>query len=72
MALGKLTQGMASTDHIHLGNHDVICTNGSVPITSFYPIQANRMGSLGPVVQPHPKQHLHSQWSVVCQGMHKR
>jgi hypothetical protein len=38
MARNELTQGMASTDHILLGHHDVIQTNGSAPITSFYPI----------------------------------
>jgi hypothetical protein len=38
MAHDELTQGMALTGHILLGNHEVIHTNGSVPITSFYPI----------------------------------
>ena len=38
MAHGKLTQGMASIGHILLGNHEAIRTNGSAPITSFYPI----------------------------------
>jgi len=36
MAHDKLTQGMASTDHILLGNQEVIHTNGLAPITSFY------------------------------------
>ena len=36
MAHGGLTLGMASTDHILLGNHKVIRTNGSAPITSSY------------------------------------
>jgi hypothetical protein len=34
---GELTQGMASTSHILLGNHKVIHTNGSTLITSTYP-----------------------------------
>ena len=38
MPQGKLTQGMASTDHILLGNHEVIRTDGLVPNTSFYPV----------------------------------
>jgi hypothetical protein len=58
MARDKLTQGMTSTGHIILGNHEVIRTNGSAPITSFYPTQANRVGSLGPVVEPHSEQCL--------------
>jgi hypothetical protein len=37
MARNKLTQGMASTDHILLGHHEVIQTNGSAPITSSTP-----------------------------------
>ena len=36
---------MASTGHVLLGNHKVIHTNGMTPITCFYPIQANRVGS---------------------------
>jgi hypothetical protein len=38
MAHDELTQGMASTGHIFLENHEVIHTNGSAPITSFCPI----------------------------------
>ena len=37
IAHGELTQGMAPTGHILLGNHKVIHTNGTTPITSFYP-----------------------------------
>ena len=37
MAHDKLTQGMASIGHILLGNHEVIRTSGSAPITNFYP-----------------------------------
>ena len=37
MAQKELTQGMASSGHILLGNHEVIRTNGSTPITSSYP-----------------------------------
>jgi len=37
MARVELTQGMASTGHILLGNHEVIRTSGSAPITNFYP-----------------------------------
>ena len=32
MADDKLTQGMASTGHILLGNHEIIHTNGSTPV----------------------------------------
>ena len=68
MARDELAQGMSSTDHILLGNHEVIHTNGSVPITSFYPIQANHAGSLGPAVEPCPEQSLCNQWSAVHRG----
>ena len=49
---------MAPTNHILLGNHEVIHTNGSAAITSFYPIQANHAGSLGPMVEPRSEQRL--------------
>jgi hypothetical protein len=52
MAHDELTLGMASTDHILLGNHDVIHTNGSAPTTSFYPVQVDHVGSLDPMVEP--------------------
>ena len=58
MAHGKLTQGMALTGHILLGNRKVIHANGSTPITRFYPIHANHVGSLGSAVEPGPKQRL--------------
>jgi hypothetical protein len=38
MAHGKLTQGMTSTDHILLGSHETIHTDGSTSVTRFYPI----------------------------------
>ena len=38
VAHDELAQRMASTDHIPLGNHEVIHTNGLAPITSFYPV----------------------------------
>ena len=59
MARDELTQGMASINHLLLGNHEVIRTNGLVPITSFYPIQANHVGSLDPAVELCPEQHFH-------------
>ena len=37
MAHGELTQEMALTGHILLGNHEIVHTNGSMPITSFHP-----------------------------------
>jgi hypothetical protein len=43
-AQGELTQGMASTGHILLGNCKVIHANGSMPITSFYLTQKPRFG----------------------------
>ena len=55
VAHGELTQGMASTGHILLGNRKVIDANGSTPVTSFYPIHANHVGSLGSVVEPCPE-----------------
>jgi hypothetical protein len=54
MACDELTQGMASTSQILLENLEVIRTNGSAPITNFYPVQANRVGSLGLMAEPHP------------------
>jgi hypothetical protein len=71
MAHGKLTQGMTPTGHILLGNRKVIHTNGSMPITSFYPTQANRVGSLGLAVKPCPEWRLRHQWNTVCQGTHE-
>jgi hypothetical protein len=72
MAHDELTQGMALTGHILLGNHEVIHTNGSVPITSFYPIQVNRVRSLDPVAESHLEWSLHNQQSTACQDMHER
>ena len=69
MAHDELTQGMASTGHILLGNHKVIHTNGSAPITGFYPFQ---MGSLDPTVEPCLEQHLCNQWNAACQGAHEQ
>ena len=66
MACVELTQGMASTDHIILGNHEVIHTNGSAPI------QVNRVGSLDPVVETRLKQRLRNQRSAACQGTNER
>jgi hypothetical protein len=54
MAHDELTQGMASTSQILLENLKVIRTNGLAPITNFYLVQANHVGSLGPVVEPCP------------------
>jgi hypothetical protein len=55
VAQGELSQGMASTGHILLGNHRVIHANGSTPITSFYAIQADHVGSPILVVEPCPR-----------------
>ena len=66
MAHDKLTQGMASTGHILLGNHEVIHTNGSTPITSFYPVQVNHVESLDPAVESRLEQRLRNQWSATC------
>jgi hypothetical protein len=33
-----LTEGIASTGHILLENHEIIHTNGPTPISNFYPI----------------------------------
>jgi hypothetical protein len=70
MAHGVLTDGMASTGHILLGNHEIIHTNGPTPINNFYPIQANRVGSLGPAVEPRPERRLRHQPSAACLGTH--
>jgi hypothetical protein len=59
MVRDELTKGMASIGHILLGNHDVFHTNGSTPIVSFYPVQANCVGSLDPTVKLCPEQHFH-------------
>lgn len=59
MAHDELTKGMASIGHILLGNHEVFHTNGSTPIVSFYPVQANRVGSLDPAVKLCPEQRFH-------------
>jgi hypothetical protein len=72
MARDELTQGMASIGHILLGNHKVICTNGSMPITSSYLVQVSRVGNLGLAIEPHPEQHLYNQRDVACQGRHER
>ena len=69
-AHGKLTHGMASNGHILLGNHEAVHTNGSMLITSFYPIQVNRVGSLGLAVEPRPERRLCHQRNVACQGIH--
>jgi hypothetical protein len=66
VAQGELAQGMASTGHILLGNRKVIHANGSTPITSFYPIQADHVGSPGLAVEPRPRQCLPNQWSAAC------
>ena len=63
---------MASTGHILLGNHEVIHTNGLAPITSFYPVQVNRMGNLGLTVEPCPEQCFRYQQDAACQGLHER
>ena len=72
MAYGELTRGMASTGHIFSRNHGVIRINGSASITIFYPIQGNRVGSLGPMAEPRPEQRPRNQWSAACQGTHER
>jgi hypothetical protein len=36
MARDELTQGMASTSHVLLENHEVFHTSGSTPIASFH------------------------------------
>ena len=72
MAHDKFTQRMASTSHILLGNHKVIHTNRSAPITSFCPIQVNRVGSLDLAVETCLKHHLRNQRSTACQGTHRR
>jgi hypothetical protein len=72
MARDELTQGMALTGNILLGNHEVIHTNGLAPITSFRSVQANRVGSLGSVAEPCPEQCLRHQWNTSCQGTHER
>ena len=61
--------GLARAGHDEL---ELIHTNGSMPVTSFYPIQANRVGSLGSAVEPCPEWHLCHQWNIVCQAMHER
>ena len=71
MAQGDFTQGMASTGHIFLGNHETIHTNGSTPITSSYPVQADRVGSLGQVMEACPDRHLCHQRNATCQGIHE-
>jgi hypothetical protein len=58
MAHGRLTQGMTSTDHILLGSHETIHIDGSMPVTRFFPIQVNRTGRLGLVVESRPEQRL--------------
>ena len=62
---------MASTGHILLENHEVIQNNGSTPITSFYPVQVNHVGSLDPMVETCLKQHLCNQQSTKSQGTHE-
>ena len=72
MARDELTQGMASTGQILLGNHEVIQTNGSTPIASFHPIQGNHMGSLGPAVELCTEQHFCHQRNTTCLGVHEQ
>ena len=66
MTHGELTQGVARGSHILLGKHEITRTNRSTPITGSYPVQANRVGSLGPTVEPHPEQRLRNQRSTAC------
>jgi len=58
MAHGELTRGKAYGGHILLGNHEITRTNGSMPITSFYPVQTRRARKLDHTVEPCPGQRL--------------
>jgi hypothetical protein len=69
MAHDELTQGIASTGHILLGNHKVIHTNGSTPIASFHPDHTNHVGSLGLAVELCPEQCFRHQWNATRLGV---
>jgi hypothetical protein len=48
MARNKLSEGMALTDHILLGNHAVIHTEGPAPASTFSCGPDPRLGGLVP------------------------
>ena len=61
MAHGELAHGMALGGHILLGNHEIVHVDRLTPATNLYPIQAYRMGSLDPTIEPCPERCLHHQ-----------
>jgi hypothetical protein len=72
MAYGGLTQGMAHGGHILLGNHEVFHTNGSTPITNFYLVQANHVGSLDQAIKLCLEQHIRHPRNMTQLGTHEQ
>ena len=52
-------QGIARDGHIPTGNHEIIRTDGAMPITGSYMVQAHHMAELDLMVETCPRQCLH-------------
>ena len=70
MAHGDLTQGMARGGHILLGNHEIVQTDGAMPVFRSYHVQTHRAAKLDPMMKSRPRRH-HYQQNAMNQGAHE-
>jgi hypothetical protein len=53
-ARGDLAWGMARGGHIPTGNHEITRTNGAMPVTSTYSVQARHVAKLDLMIEMCP------------------